>query len=127
MNGSDEFKSIKKIVYKNYDKRVLIYKEVENKILNNELFEIDKSNLIVTTDDSYGTYESGFHSSDLVENIHISSDDNIKKSEEEKLKIQPETQNIINEIYQKFYECVDNKGGNYGNELLKEFRNYCNN
>ena len=119
MNSSNEFKSIKEIVDKNYDKRVLIYKEVENKILNNELFEI--------TDDSCGTYESGFHSSDLVENIHTSSDDNIKKSEEEKLKIQPETQNIINEIYQKFYECVDNKDGIYGNELLKEFRNYCNN
>jgi len=126
MNSSNEFKSIKEIVDKNYDKRVLIYKEVENKILNNELFEINGSNLIVTTDDSCGTYESGFHSSDLVENIHISSDDNIKKSEEEKLKIQPETQNIINEIYQKFYECVD-KGGIDGNELLKEFRNYCNN
>ena len=124
MNSSNEFKSIKEIVDKNYDKRVLIYKEVENKILNNELFEINGSNLIVTTDDSCGTYESGFHSSDLVENI--SSDDNIKKSEEEKLKIQPETQNIINEIYQKFYECVD-KGGIDGNELLKEFRNYCNN
>ena len=126
MNSSDEFKSIKKIVDKNYDKRVLIYKEVENKILNNELFEINGSNLIVTTDDSCGTYESGFHSSDLVENIHVSSDGDIKKSEEEKLKIQPETQNIINEIYQKFYEYV-NKGGIYGNELLKEFRNYCNN
>ena len=124
MNSSNEFKSIKEIVDKNYDKRVLIYKEVENKILNNELFEINKSNLIMTTNNSYGTYESGFHSSDLVENI--SSDDNIKKSEEEKLKIQPETQNIINEIYQKFYECVD-KGGIDGNELLKEFRNYCNN
>ena len=124
MNSSNEFKSIKEIVDKNYDKRVLIYKEVENKILNNELFEINKSNLIMTTNNSHGTYESGFHSSDLVENI--SSDDNIKKSEEEKLKIQPETQNIINEIYQKFYEYV-NKGGIYGNELLKEFRNYCNN
>ena len=124
MNSSNEFKSIKEIVDKNYDKRVLIYKEVENKILNNELFEIKKSNLIMTTNNSCGTYESGFHSSDLVENI--SSDDNIKKSEEEKLKIQPETQNIINEIYQKFYEYV-NKGGIYGNELLKEFRNYCNN
>jgi hypothetical protein len=124
MNSSNEFKSIKEIVDKNYDKRVLIYKEVENKILNNELFEINKSNLIMTTNNSYGTYESGFHSSDLVEN-NISSDDNIKKSEEEKIKIQPETQNIINEIYQKFYECVDNKGD--GNELLKEFRNYCNN
>ena len=126
MNSSDEFKSVKKIADKNYDKRVLIYKEVENKILNNELFEVDKSNLIMTTNNSHGTYESGFHSSDLVEN-NISSDDNIKKSEEEKIKIQPETQNIINEIYQKFYEYVDNKGGNYGNELLKEFRNYCNN
>ena len=124
MNSSNEFKSIKEIVDKNYDKRVLIYKEVENKILNNELFEINESNLIITTNNSHGTYESGFHSSDLVENI--SSDDNIKKSEEEKLKIQPETQNIINEIYQKFYEYV-NKGGIYGNELLKEFRNYCNN
>lgn len=125
MNSSNEFKSIKEIVDKNYDKRVLIYKEVENKILNNELFEINKSNLIMTTNNSHGTYESGFHSSDLVENI--SSDDNIKKSEEEKLKIQPETQNIINEIYQKFYEYVDNKDGIYGNELLKEFKNYCNN
>jgi len=127
MNSSDEFKSVKKIADKNYDKRVLIYKEVENKILNNELFEINKSNLIMTTNNSFGTYESGFHSSDLVENTHTSSDDNIKKSEEEKIKIQPETQNIINEIYQKFYECVYNKGGIYGNELLKEFRNYCNN
>ena len=125
MNSSNEFKSIKEIVDKNYDKRVLIYKEEKNKILNNELFEINKSNLIMTTNNSYGTYESGFHSSDLVENI--SSDDNIKKSEEEKLKIQPETQNIINEIYQKFYEYVDNKDGIYGNELLKEFKNYCNN
>ena len=124
MNSSNEFKSIKEIVDKNYDKRVLIYKEVENKILNNELFEIKKTNLIMTKNNSHGTYESGFHSSDLVENI--SSDDNIKKSEEEKIKIQPETQNIINEIYQKFYECVD-KGGIDGNELLKEFRNYCNN
>ena len=48
MNSSNEFKSIKEIVDKNYDKRVLIYKEVENKILNNELFEINKSNWLNT-------------------------------------------------------------------------------
>ena len=105
MNNSEElekkFETIKELV-KNSDKKVLIYKEVENELLKKQLFEIKESNITMDISPSNGTYNNSFRTSSLVNDISSLTNER-SESERPNDIIEPETQNIIDEINLIFY------------------------
>ncbi len=127
MNNSEElekkFETIKELV-KNSDKKVLIYKEVENELLKKQLFEIKESNITMDISPSNGTYNNSFRTSSLVNDISSLTNER-SESERPNDIIESETQNIIDEINLIFeYYVMENKDGN---KLLSKFEEYCKN
>ena len=127
MNNSEElkkkFETIKELV-KNNDKKVLIYKEVENEILKKALFEIKHTNITMDIAPSNGTYNNSFGTSSLENNISSLQSER-SESERPNDTIEQETQKIIDEINLIFeYYVIDNKDGP---ELLSKFEEYCKN